>query len=221
MRETTLAACHPVEAMRPFLTVDRLDDAQRARWARLRRRRDRDAFVAARVLASLLWSCLRGRPAHECRLEQRCQECGGPHGRPHVRDDPDVAVAWSHSGGLAAAIVGPGPVAVDVETGLPPVELTGGPGPSDSARRWTTAECWTKAGYTDLAEALHHLRRGTVPSAPRGLPSLSELQHRSWTPAPVEPSPPHSALCLLSRTPTRLVAAVRVPAGSRHTAQRW
>lgn len=138
------------------------------RWRRFRHRRDRDGFLVARVLTAILWGRLRGRDPDTCCFQQTCSECGGPHGRPRIVGETELWPSWSHSGDLVAAIVGPAPVAIDIETNTHaiPVDITGPGTAAERQERWSLAECWTKAGYTDLGSALDHIRRGTTPPCP-------------------------------------------------------
>ena len=150
------------------------------RWRRFRHRRDRDGFLVARVLTAILWGRLRGRDPDTCCFQQTCSECGGPHGRPRIVGETELWPSWSHSGDLVAAIVGPAPVAIDIETNTHaiPVDITGPGTAAERQERWSLAECWTKAGYTDLGSALDHIRRGTTPSHP-ALPPAQYL-HRHY-----------------------------------------
>ncbi|MGO1886134.1 MAG: hypothetical protein ACTH3G_12330 [Citricoccus sp.] len=184
-RLPTLAAACPASSLGPLEPQTWLDPAQHGRWRRLHHRRDRDAFLAARVLAAQLWALIRNQAAEDCGLRQHCEQCGGPHGRPDIPGDAELSVSWSHSGPLVAAVVGPEPVAIDVETGTtpPPASLTGAIGTEEGLRRWSLAECWTKAGYTDLEAGLHLTRQNLTPRTPAGLPPASAL-HTHFRPVP-------------------------------------
>lgn len=114
------------------------------RWRRFRHRRDRDGFLVARVLTAILWGRLRGRDPDTCCFQQTCSECGGPHGRPRIVGETELWPSWSHSGDLVAAIVGPAPVAIDIETNTHaiPVDITG---PGTAAERQNGGR-WPSAG---------------------------------------------------------------------------
>lgn len=84
---------------------------------RLRAPADRDDFTAARLLAAAAHRALSDAPFAAGRLVQRCDACGGPHGRPQ----PTAAglhLSWSHAHGTVAAAVGHGRLGIDVETGI-------------------------------------------------------------------------------------------------------
>ncbi|GAB3587634.1 hypothetical protein GCM10027579_25430 [Calidifontibacter terrae] len=129
------------------LSPDHLSAPERDRWSRLLRSQDRDDFVAARALAARAAAAL-GVP--DARFEQRCERCGGPHGRPRIIDS-DLAVSWSHTGGWVAAVAASaGPVGIDIEAGAPDTELAMG----RSGRSFVRGEALVKAGVFDLDEAL-------------------------------------------------------------------
>ncbi len=91
-----------------------IDELQRA--ARFHRPTDHDDFVAAHVAVRLCVAALTGRPVRGIGVDQRCEQCGGPHGRPYVAGAPDIKVSWAHSGGwVAAAATDRGPVGIDLQ----------------------------------------------------------------------------------------------------------
>ena len=93
-----------------------LSVAERQRAAHFRRPTDRDDFVAAHVAVRLCVAELTGEPARGIGIGQRCEQCGGAHGRPSVASSPDITVSWSHSGGwVAAAATDRGPVGIDLQ----------------------------------------------------------------------------------------------------------
>ncbi|TFB93835.1 4'-phosphopantetheinyl transferase superfamily protein [Cryobacterium luteum] len=50
-------------------------------------------------------------------IEQRCERCGGPHGRPRVLTPPGTFVSLSRAGPIAVVAVSlVGPIGVDIET---------------------------------------------------------------------------------------------------------
>lgn len=109
-----------------FVVVARSDDlleavddqllslADEARRRQLVRKRDRDDFTAARVLALLLMGFLHDTSATEYEIHQSCEVCGGRHGRPTIANPNKYDVSWSHDQGVVAAAVGPGRIGVDV-----------------------------------------------------------------------------------------------------------
>ena len=76
---------------------------------------DRDAYLAAHVLVRLCAAQALGAEPGELTVVQRCDTCGGPHGRPTLVEAPGVCVSWSHTRGGVAAVAGRGPVGVDIE----------------------------------------------------------------------------------------------------------
>lgn len=70
-------------------------------------------FLAAHLLARECVAALTG--AATVLLEQRCPECGGPHGKPYVPAHTGVHVSWSHSHGHVGAVAARTPVGIDVE----------------------------------------------------------------------------------------------------------
>ncbi len=118
-----------------------LTAAERGRAAALRTREGVEDFVAAhllareavaRLLAGLPKTDLLAAPTNDALaglparvvLEQRCEECGGPHGRPYVVGRPEVSVSWSHSHGHVAAAASYRPVGIDLESTSARRELT-------------------------------------------------------------------------------------------------
>jgi 4'-phosphopantetheinyl transferase len=92
-----------------------LTETERARADAFRMAGDREAYVAAHVLVRLCAAEALGATAGELTIVQRCDSCGGPHGRPSVVEAPDLSVSWSHTAGGVAAVAGAGPVGVDIE----------------------------------------------------------------------------------------------------------
>jgi 4'-phosphopantetheinyl transferase len=88
---------------------------ERDRAASFRFPRDAADFVAAHVLVRLAAAEVLGTTAERLTLAQRCERCGGPHGRPSIVESPDLAVSLSHTRGYVAAAAGSGPLGVDVE----------------------------------------------------------------------------------------------------------
>jgi 4'-phosphopantetheinyl transferase len=74
---------------------------------------DRRDFLAAHLLVRECVTALTGEAS--VLIEQRCDECGGPHGKPFVAGTPGVHVSWSHSHGHVGAVAAPVPVGIDVE----------------------------------------------------------------------------------------------------------
>lgn len=128
-------------------------ECERARSAR--RAQDRARFVLGVALLKRTVAEVTGKSAGAVRLERRCPDCGGPHGRPEVRGG-GVHVSVSHSGSLVAvAVSATGPVGVDIESrarsgALPPIDrivtahepLTR---PSDLLTYWCRKESALKA----------------------------------------------------------------------------
>ncbi|MFJ9318864.1 4'-phosphopantetheinyl transferase family protein [Streptomyces globisporus] len=114
----------------PELDAGLLAPWERHRLAGIRVPARRDDVVAARLLLRLCASRVTGLPPRAVEPAQRCPGCGRDgHGRPYLPDHPGLGASFSHADGLAAAVVGPGPVGIDVEP------LTRRPGPVPVLRR--------------------------------------------------------------------------------------
>lgn len=74
-----------------------------------------EEFVAAHILVRQVAADVRNVPVNHIAIVQRCEVCGGPHGRPFVEKDPSLHVSMSHGSGWVAAIAGPLRNAVDIE----------------------------------------------------------------------------------------------------------
>ncbi|MFJ9624882.1 hypothetical protein [Streptomyces sp. NPDC101181] len=151
---------------------------ERRRLAKVRVPDRRDDVLAARLLLRLCAARLTGWPPRELVPVQFCADCGRHgHGRPFLRDHPEVGISLSHADGLVAAAAGPGAVGVDVEpagrrVGPPPMwaRLLGEAGLRDAAarpdpgravlRQWVRGEALFKAGH----------RTGPLLPRPPGLP---------------------------------------------------
>ena len=115
---------------RPELDEDLLAPWERQRLAGIRVPARRDDVVAARLLLRLCASRVTGLLPRDVAPAQRCPGCGRDgHGRPYLPGHLGLGVSYSHADGLAAAVVGPGPVGIDVEP------LTRRPGPVSVLRR--------------------------------------------------------------------------------------
>ncbi len=87
---------------------------QRAK--RFRRSQDREGFIGAHVAVRLCVAALTGGSERSIVIQQRCEHCGGSHGRPFVPGVPDMDVSWSHSGGWVSAVATDhGPVGIDIQ----------------------------------------------------------------------------------------------------------
>lgn len=75
----------------------------------------RDDFVAAHLLVRIIAAAYLAQDATALRVVQRCQSCGGAHGRPSIDGHPDVWVSISHTDGVVAAAVADTPIAIDIE----------------------------------------------------------------------------------------------------------
>lgn len=105
-----VAKTREVLALLPVATLGRAAEGRRRA---LRSQADRDDFLAARMLAVRALE-LAGAPGlAPAALRQRCEVCGGGHGRP--LPVAGLHVSWSHSRGWVAAGAAPAPIGVDVE----------------------------------------------------------------------------------------------------------
>ncbi|HEY5335626.1 MAG TPA: 4'-phosphopantetheinyl transferase superfamily protein, partial [Mycobacteriales bacterium] len=124
-------------------------------------------FLAAHLLARECVTALTGETT--VHLEQRCTECGGPHGKPFVLGLSDACVSWSHSHGHVGAVAADVPVGVDVEarhrqhdierlvrrTATPEegAAILAGDDPDDAyLRMWVAKEALVKVGAITLGE---------------------------------------------------------------------
>ena len=76
---------------------------------------DRRDFIAAHRLVRAMAASIIGAPPRTIVLRQRCDTCGGPHGRPTLPDHPGLHVSLSHAKGVVAAACGDRPVGIDLE----------------------------------------------------------------------------------------------------------
>lgn len=113
-------------------------------------------FLAAHLLARECVSALTGESSVV--LEQRCAECGGPHGKPYVPAAPGVRVSWSHSHGYVGAVAARVPVGIDVEARSRPHDV------ERLVRRTATAEEATQILADDDAQGAY-LRMWVVKEA--------------------------------------------------------
>lgn len=106
-----------VDDLDPVDLPDWLSPAERIRHESLRQSIDRRHFVGVRVLLRSTMAELLGDAADDIELHQRCERCGGAHGRPTItvagRTGPHVSMA--HAGGIVVVAVAPQPVGVDLE----------------------------------------------------------------------------------------------------------
>lgn len=99
-----------VKAPEHWLTPVELDRAARFRFPA-----DRQAFVAAHLLVRLCAAVVLETGAHRLTLLQHCDVHGPGHGRPYLKEAPDLGVSLSHTRGYVCAAAGPGRVGIDAE----------------------------------------------------------------------------------------------------------
>jgi 4'-phosphopantetheinyl transferase len=141
-----------------------LGAAAQTRCDRLRSPADRADFTAARLLAVTAHRVLTGHALPVAEIVQRCEVCGGPHGRPRPTAS-GAHLSWSHAHGYVAAAAGRGRLGVDIEPlaavddslaamALTPDEQSlagaGGRGRLDVLLAWTAKEAAVKAGLVEL-----------------------------------------------------------------------
>jgi 4'-phosphopantetheinyl transferase len=145
-----------------------LTATERRRAGALRFPRDRTDFAAAHALVRLCAAEMSGASPTQLTLVQRCDECGGGHGRPALAEDTGLQVSLSHTAGYVAAMAGAGPVGVDVERGddsrIDPDLMRSALSPSEVAavdaatpwrvflRQWVRKEALVKVGRMRLED---------------------------------------------------------------------
>ncbi|MFB6896572.1 4'-phosphopantetheinyl transferase family protein [Streptomyces hydrogenans] len=168
-----------------LLAPELLDAAERARAGRFVRAADRDRYVTAHVALRLVLGAVTGTPPARVAVDRApCPGCGGPHGRPVLRDGRRH-FSLSHGGSLAVIVCAPVPVGVDVER-IPRAEVVGhvapklhpaeraelaalapAERPAAFARVWTRKEALLKALGTGLVRsaAADYVGSGPFPAA--------------------------------------------------------
>ena len=198
---------------------DLLDDEERARAAAWRRPADRLRFVARHVaLRVILAEHLGVAPADVAFDRAPCPLCGGPHGRPVVRDRDDLHFSLSSTGDRAAVAVAPVPVGLDVEAvgrasaddlaaALDPVEQAAVAALTEPARSRAALRCWArkeallKGRGTGLGIDPDAVHVGVGPPARAPRPD-------GWVLADV-PGPPDLVAAVAYRSPTVLEVELR------------
>lgn len=135
-------------------------DTRLAAWElrrrdRLRHAADRDAFVAAHLLAR---SCLTELTGEQLDLSACCPHCdGSDHGRPFVSGRPELHVSLSHTTGWVAAIAATAPCGIDVQiitdvpdSALTPRERARARSDLQRSRLWARKEAIVKAGLAHI-----------------------------------------------------------------------
>ncbi|MER5892661.1 4'-phosphopantetheinyl transferase superfamily protein [Streptomyces sp. NPDC001876] len=211
---------------RPGADSSVLTPAEALRLAAARTDGARADFVAARFLARLCAADRRGGSPRDVVLEQRCADCGGPHGRPRVVGGPGTApeVSLSYADGVVAAAAADRPVGVDVER----LHRGGAPGPGlRTLRRFlTSGEADRIRGSATPREALLRTwvrKEALVKATGAGLPAMALLDLSHLPPGRADPDRPHRApvpgphgsrrsydLYDLADVPSGVIAAVAV-----------
>jgi 4'-phosphopantetheinyl transferase len=167
-----------------------LSDVELARAGAFRRPSDRSDFIAAHALARVCAAeRLPGAEPGGLTLVQRCDRCGGAHGRPTVLEAPELSVSLAHTGGYVAAIAGDGPVGVDAErtdgrADLAAAELAlnaeelravlAAPDPGLAfLRQWVRKEALVKVGVAAI-DGMRDLDLGALPPASTAAPGYGE-----------------------------------------------
>lgn len=96
--------------------VATLDRQEQSRAARFTRPQDRARFETAHVALRVVLAACTGTGLADISLAAKaCRSCGGPHGKPILRDRPEVEFSLTYSGRLALIALARVPVGVDVE----------------------------------------------------------------------------------------------------------
>lgn len=146
------------------LAREPLGEPAEHRMRRLRSAGDRDDFSAARRLAKRAAEYAGESGLGVMDLRQRCDSCGGEHGRP-VPTAGGWHVSWGHSRGYVVAGVSRSRLGVDIESHAPDVSeiaetvltprervmVDSASDPSHSfLSAWTAKEALVKAGVCTL-----------------------------------------------------------------------
>lgn len=141
-----------------------LTDAECRRAAGFRHAAAADSFVAAHALVRMCAAGTLRTTAERLTVAQHCPTCGGPHGPPHLIEEPALAISLAHSRRHVAAAAGTGRLGVDIEqvdpgAALPDLVLT----PTEQALvaastdpsvlfagLWVRKEALVKAGVATL-----------------------------------------------------------------------
>lgn len=172
-----------------------LTAAEHARAALFASPLDREDYLAAHLMVRACAARATGAEAAALSYTHSCPDCGATdHGRPRIPELPELSVSVSHTAGRAAAAVGPGRVAVDIEgTSLSPgrlaaahrmltpteraaVEAAADPGAA-AALHWTYKECLVKWGDA----ALHSTARIEAPPLVRRHGPVRRADRWLWT----------------------------------------
>ncbi|WP_019877620.1 4'-phosphopantetheinyl transferase family protein [Sporichthya polymorpha] len=175
---TTVSIVWADPAAVPASLLGLLDAGERARHDALLRPADRQRFLAAHALTRLVLGEVLDTDPAALAFVHRCATCGGPHGKPALRQKgvtpfldsgrPEFSV--SHAGDRVVVAVAGAPVGVDVETAgaalepaefaavtLAPTErralgeLPPGEQPAALLRTWVRKEAVLKATGRGLA----------------------------------------------------------------------
>ncbi|WP_261992638.1 4'-phosphopantetheinyl transferase family protein [Streptomyces sp. adm13(2018)] len=179
------AAVHPNAATARAL-APLLDAAETARAAAFRRPADADRHRVARVLLRLvLADHVGGRPDRLAFARQSCAGCGGPHGKPLLRDHDGVHFSLSRAGDRVLVAVASVPVGVDVETvpadgvvrdvgaALHPRERAELAALPANARAGAFVRCWTRKEAALKATGVALVRGAADPYVGSGLAPAS------------------------------------------------
>lgn len=102
-----------------------LTDLERERAAAFVFPADSETFIAAHVLVRICAARALNTEPERLTLVQTCPTCGlATHGRPSIKEAPELAVSLSHSRGYVAACAGSGPLGIDVEVVSRGADLT-------------------------------------------------------------------------------------------------
>ncbi|MYS04910.1 4'-phosphopantetheinyl transferase superfamily protein [Streptomyces sp. SID6041] len=175
------AAVHPNAATARAL-APLLDAAETARAAAFRRPADADRYRVARVLLRLvLAEHVGARPDRLAFARQPCAGCGGPHGKPLLRDHDGVHFSLSRAGDRVLVAVASVPVGVDVETvpadgvvrdvgaALHPRERAELAALPANARAGAFVRCWTRKEAALKATGVALVRGAAGPYVGSGL----------------------------------------------------
>jgi 4'-phosphopantetheinyl transferase len=92
-----------------------LTPEERARWRSLVCPIDQVLFAAAHQIIRFAVAQYLECDVDSVVIDQKCNTCGGAHGKPSIRGNEQIFISWSHTSGAVLVGVSNTPIGVDVE----------------------------------------------------------------------------------------------------------